>query len=109
VAGAPNKISRRTVGEVSRISAKLRLKPPSNSTMATAMDTSGDSNGPKVACGSSWPNTGPTRKPAASKSTIAGHCVRQAIHCAPTPSTPMSATSKTTSAIMAPSVRLNAP
>ena len=84
-------ISRSTAGPAWRRSRKLRLRPPSNRITATASLMIGCCSAPKSRCGSIRPVTGPASTPAISISAIAGLPVRHAIHCAPMPSSPISA------------------
>ena len=86
-----SRTSRSTRAPAWRRSRKLRLRPPSNRITATASLTIGSINGPKSSSGRIRPSIGPAITPTISISAIAGRPVRQAIHCAPMPRTPISA------------------
>ncbi len=85
----------RTPRVIPRNSRTLRVRPPSNRMTPTAKAITGCRKGPKSSAGERMPNTGPASSPATLINTMAGRLKRQASHCEPMPSTPISATLKT--------------
>jgi hypothetical protein len=64
-----------------------RVRPPSKRMTATESETTGNSNSPRRASGSTQPKRGPTAIPVRSKSRIEGRFKRQAAHWAAMPRT----------------------
>ncbi|MCY1180061.1 hypothetical protein D9M73_204890 [compost metagenome] len=89
VTSAPTVTRRCTTLPISRHCDRCRVRLPSNRISATASDTSGISNGPNSASGSSHPSAGPARIPANNRNRIAGSFRRQASHWQASAAAPM--------------------